>query len=77
MSKNINFDKVFKNTGKQGIVGLMKNENDKKFVFKFSQYMNYLVRHEFEIMTELSKISNFCPNFCSPIAVISKYILLR
>lgn len=55
----------FKRRGKQGLVGIIneKSHLDKKYVFKLSQYINFLVNHEFEILDGLDKLS-FCPNFC-------------
>lgn len=57
---------VFPRPGKQGIVGLMssKNNSDQNFVFKISQYINYLTQHELAVMNSLNTLSNFCPHFC-------------
>ena len=43
-------------------------------VYKLSQYINYLVEHEYTIMNGLADISNFCPHFCKPIGVINTMI---
>ena len=50
--------------GKQGITGLLKSDDNKKYVFKYSQYFNFLSEHEFTVLRDLTKISMFCPNFC-------------
>jgi hypothetical protein len=64
------FDKLFK-PGKQGIVGLfnIKNSNS-QYVFKVSQYLNYLVKHEYTVMKSLNDLSTFCPHFCQAIGTI-------
>jgi hypothetical protein len=63
---------IFKNKGKQGVVGIMRCVDDykTKFVFKISQYMNYLAPHEYSVMNGLMSISDFCPNYCRPIGII-------
>jgi hypothetical protein len=67
----LTFDKTLK-PGKQGLVGLMKlNNGDGKYVFKLSQYINYLVEHESTIMKGLNELSSFCPHFCKSIGTIT------
>jgi hypothetical protein len=58
--------KIFKRPGKQGLVGLMVGIEDESivYVFKISQYINYLAEHELSVMLSLNKISGFCPHFC-------------
>jgi hypothetical protein len=66
----LTFDTTFKKPGKQGLVGLMTPSGDvngvdnPKIVFKISQYINYLVQHEFTVMKSLDCIAQFCPYFC-------------
>ena len=69
---NLKFDKKFKKNGKQGVVGLMKDDDNNKYVFKFSQYFDYLAKHEFIISQSLKEISSFCPNFCKPVGFTQK-----
>lgn len=71
----LDFDKTMK-PGKQGLVGMF-NLNQKsssrknlQFVFKLSQYINYLIQHESTIMKGLNEISTFCPHFCKSIGTI-------
>jgi len=61
----MDFDQTF-SQGKQGIVGLMSTKKDpsKKYVFKVSQYINYLVEHEHVVMKGLNELAFFCPHFC-------------
>jgi hypothetical protein len=67
---------VFDKPGKQGIVGLFNNKENKKeqYVFKISQYINYLVYHELIIMQGLSDISIYCPHFCKGIGIIKSKV---
>lgn len=72
----LEFDKTFEKPGKQGLVGLFKptkemdNHKPLKFVFKISQYINYLVQHEYTVMKGLNEISPYCPHFCKAIGTI-------
>jgi hypothetical protein len=74
----LEFDKTFEKPGKQGLVGLLKpkqhiqgpNGKPLKYVFKISQYINYLVQHEYTVMKGLNEISPFCPHFCKTIGTI-------
>lgn len=67
----LTFDKVLDKPGKQGIVGLFKNKNGDEFIFKISQYINYLVYHELIIMQGLKEINTYCPHFCRGIGMIT------
>lgn len=64
----LQFDTVFDKPGKQGVVGLLKLIDEKdhksKYVYKISQYVNYLVLHEYTVMKGLNTIASYCPNFC-------------
>ena len=72
----LEFDRTFDKPGKQGLVGLLKpineieGKNSLKFVFKISQYINYLVQHEYTVMKGLNEISGFCPHFCKAIGTL-------
>lgn len=57
---------VFPRPGKQGLVGIMTDKDDEKksYVFKVSQYINYLTEHELTVMNALNSLANFCPHFC-------------
>lgn len=56
---------IFENPGKQGLVGILESKEDPKvrFVFKISQYINYLVQHESCIMEGMNDIASYCINF--------------
>ena len=67
-------DKTFKKPGKQGLVGLLKLKDDNselRYVFKISQYINYLTEHESSIMIGLNELAEFCPHFCKFVGNIS------
>jgi hypothetical protein len=53
----------FLDRGKQGIVGKCLINNI-EYVYKISQYMNYLPDHEYLIMKGLNDILSICPHFC-------------
>ena len=57
------FVKLFKKTGKQGIVGVCSHEG-KDVVFKISRYINYTTLHEYNVLKSLERIADFCPFFC-------------
>lgn len=70
VSEWLRFDQIFR-PGKQGIVGIAKLRNrtiedtdDKKYVFKFSQTINYLPVYEYIILSGLTGLTKFCPHFC-------------
>ncbi len=71
----LEYDETFPNQGKQGLVGLMKGiDNHYKYVFKLSQYINYLSRHEYAIMEGLNQISPYCPHFCKSFGLITSKV---
>lgn len=84
LDKWLTFDCLFDKPGKQGIVGLfnVKNNNtdsaeenkNTKIVFKISQYINYLVYHEYSVMKGLNELSPYCPHFCKTFGIISSEI---
>tara|TARA_B110000438_G_scaffold266782_1_gene281101 strand:- start:790 stop:2466 length:1677 start_codon:yes stop_codon:yes gene_type:complete len=63
--ENLKIEKKFKKQGKQGVVGIFRINNTKrKCVYKISQSINYLIKHEALIMKSLFNIKEFCPHFC-------------
>jgi hypothetical protein len=66
----LQFVTTFPKPGKQGLVGLLKCKDEnisEKYVFKISQYINYLVQHESTIMEGLNSLIPYCPHFCKGI----------
>lgn len=63
---------VFPRPGKQGLVGLLVAKEDPNlvYVFKVSQYINYLVQHELAVMRSLNSLADYCPHFCKAIGGI-------
>jgi hypothetical protein len=72
--KWLEFNETFTKPGKQGLVGLLKsnssNSSNLTFVFKISQYINYLVQHEYTVMNGLNDISPYCLHFCKSIGTV-------
>lgn len=67
----LKFNTVLDKPGKQGVVGLFDTkENNNQYIFKISQYINYLVYHELIIMQGLKEINTYCPHFCKGIGLI-------
>jgi hypothetical protein len=71
----LEFDTTFEKPGKQGLVGLLNPKKSKtdiksKIVFKISQYINYLVQHEYSVMKGLNELAPYCPHFCKVIGTI-------
>ena len=69
------FERTFEKPGKQGLVGLFrlkkkKGEKKQYYIFKISQYINYLVQHENTVIKGLTEISSYCPHFCKSIGSI-------
>lgn len=66
----LTFDSSFPRSGKQGILGLFRNKNkDNKdkgqtYVYKISQYLNFMADQEYSVMKGLNSIRDFCPHFC-------------
>ncbi len=61
----LEFHSSFYQSGKQGLLGLLKNKNNKdKYVYKLSQYLNFLVDQELSVMKGLNEIRTYCPHFC-------------
>lgn len=79
----LDFKETFDRPGKQGLVGLFKlknNENDsqntdpnnnKHYIFKISQYINYLIHHELVVMNGLNDLAPYCIHFCKSIGSIT------
>jgi hypothetical protein len=66
-------EKIFR-SGKQGITGLLKSKKSpcSRIVFKVSQNFDFLVEHEYKIMTILSELEEYCPHFCiSPEIIVN------
>jgi hypothetical protein len=71
----LSFNTLLDKPGKQGIVGLFDIKSDEKdkdqYIFKMSQYINYLVFQELIVMQGLKEISSYCPHFCKGIGLIN------
>ena len=66
----LEFHSSFPRAGKQGILGLfVDTRTHRKYVYKISQYLNYLIEQEYTVMTGLNEIRSFCPHFCKTLGV--------
>jgi len=67
----LNYENIFPNQGKQGIVGTMTTKDkSNSVVFKISQDINYGIEHESIVMESLNDISGYNPHFCKSIGMI-------
>ncbi len=61
----LEFHSSFPRAGKQGILGIFVNTaTGEKYVYKISQYLNFLIEQEFGVMQGLNELRAFCPHFC-------------
>jgi len=71
--QKLEIEKIF-SSGSQGVCGLVKIDVSKgkkkkqkpvyiKVVFKVSQYIDYIIEHEYKAMKLLEQIYNFCPHY--------------
>lgn len=73
----LEFYTTFDKPGKQGLVGLFNAKDpevNEKYVYKISQYINYLVQHESCIMEGLNEMIPYCPHFCKGIGTFQSEI---
>ena len=72
--RNLEIEKIF-SSGSQGVCGLVKidtlNKKSIKVVFKVSQYIDYIVEHEYKAMKALETISTYCPHYSLAYGVYS------
>ena len=71
----LEFASIFSSSGKQGVVGLLGvktcKEKDVQLVFKFSKYLNYLIKHEYSVMKSLNDLSDYCLHFCKCFGIVN------
>jgi hypothetical protein len=61
----LEFYSSFPTAGKQGILGLLKDhQRNRKYVYKISQYLNFIVNQEYNVMEDLNNLRDYCPHFC-------------
>jgi len=61
----LEFHSSFPRGGKQGLLGLLSNTStNKKYVYKISQYLNFLADQEHSVMEGLNTIREYCPHYC-------------
>lgn len=73
--RNLEIEKIF-SSGSQGVCGLVtvaiaKDKKPVSMVFKVSQYIDYIVEHEYKAMKLLEKIYPYCPHYSLAYSVYS------
>lgn len=64
MRSEFRFIKTFESTGVQGIVGLLEHRTTgKQVIFKLSVEIDRSIEHENQVILDLNKLKDFCPNF--------------
>lgn len=73
-NKWLQYDESIRKNGKQGLVGFFntveETKSNKRIVYKISQYINYLIQHEYTVMNGLNELSSYCPHYCKAIGTI-------
>ncbi len=69
LDKWTTYNDCFKSNGRQGITGLLDIQNT-KIVFKLSQNIDAIIKHEYNIMKCLEDLYNYCPHFCRPYIMV-------
>lgn len=73
-SEWLEYVETFGKPGKQGLVGILRGKGEHKdveYVFKISQYINYLAEHEETVMEGLNTLAPYCPHYCRSIGTIT------
>jgi hypothetical protein len=66
----LSFHSSFPRNGKQGVLGLLENDKTgRKYVYKMSQNLNYLVHQEHSVMEGMNSIREYCPHFCKTVGM--------
>lgn len=55
---------ALKESNAHGVLCVLRTQDGREVVAKFSCYVDYLSRHEHRVMQELGRISGFCPHYC-------------
>lgn len=70
LPEEFEFHSSFPRAGKQGILGILVSpQTGRKYVYKLSQYLNYLIEQEFCVMEGLNMLATFCPHFCKTLGM--------
>lgn len=61
----LEFHSSFTANSKQGILGLLRHTGTQHTcVYKMSQHLDYLIRHEHLVLQGLNDMRDYCPHFC-------------
>lgn len=72
----LDYSYTFSKCGKQGIAGVMtsneKIENEYiQYCFKISKHLDFLIEHEWYVLSQLSKLNPYCIHFCKSVGTIT------
>jgi hypothetical protein len=60
----IAYDGHLNKKGKQGLVGyLLEKNTNNRYVYKISQYLDYVISQEYNVLKDLNTIRDYCPHF--------------
>ena len=69
----LEYDSPLLKKGKQGIIGFLRNkENNQKYIYKISQYLDFVINQEYNVMKDLNTLRDYCPHF---VKMFSKFKL--
>jgi hypothetical protein len=61
--------------GKQGLVGFLEKKDDddnepEKYVYKISQYMDFMAEQEYNVMKDVNSVRDYCPHFVKGFGIV-------
>ena len=60
----LEYDGKLNKKGKQGLVGYLKNKDTgHRYVYKISQYLDYVIQQEYNVLKDLNTLRDYCPHF--------------
>lgn len=60
----LEYDGPLLKKGKQGLVGFLMDKNSgKRYVYKISQYLDFMIDQEYRVLMDLNTLRDYCPHF--------------
>ena len=60
----LEYDGPLLKKGKQGLVGFLMDKNSgKRYVYKISQYLDFMIDQEYIVLMDLNTLRDYCPHF--------------
>jgi hypothetical protein len=60
----LEYDGPLLKKGKQGLVGFLMDKNaGKRYVYKISQYLDFMIDQEYRVLMDLNTLRDYCPHF--------------